>query len=103
MLLNNLHQTIDRYPYNNFPVEIDGKLKGIVTRQQILESLINKETPEIRKVVTCFPDQTVREIGDKFVESPVNVLVVVDKENDEAIRGIITLHDLIRAQASIQT
>jgi CIC family chloride channel protein len=103
MLLNNLHQAIDRYPYNNFPVEIDGKLKGIVTRQQILESLINKETPEIRKVVTCFSDQTVREIGDKFVESPANVLVVVDKENEEAIRGIITLHDLIRAQASIQT
>jgi CIC family chloride channel protein len=102
LLLEKLHQMIDRYPYNNFPVEIEGKLKGIVTRQQILESLINKETPEVKKVVTCFPDQSVREIGDKFIESPANVLVVVDRES-EAIRGIITLHDLIRAQAAIQT
>jgi CIC family chloride channel protein len=96
-----LREAVDRYPFNSFPVEIDGKLQGIVTRQRILESLINKETPEIQKVVTCFPEQTIRDIGNKFIESPVNVLLVVDKES-AALRGIITLHDLIRAQAAIQ-
>lgn len=98
-----LRKTVDRCPYNSFPVESDGHLRGIITRQQVLESLISKQPPEIQNVVTCFPDQTVREIGDKFVESPVNVLVVVDKEDPTSIRGIVTLHDLIRAQAAIQT
>lgn len=97
-----LHGVVDQFPYNSFPVELDGRLRGVVTRQQILESLLGRDTPEIRNVVTCFPDQTVREIGDKFIQSPINVLVVLDRAGG-AIRGIITLHDLIRAQASVNT
>jgi chloride channel protein, CIC family len=97
-----LHAVVDKYPYNSFPVEIDGRLRGILTRQQILESLLGEDTPEIRNVVTCFAEQTVREIGDKFIQSPINVLVVVNRESG-AIQGIITLHDLIRAQASVNT
>lgn len=97
-----LHDVVDQYPYNSFPVEIDGRLRGILTRQRILESLLGKDTPEIRNVVTCFPDQTVREVGDKFIQSPINVLVVVSRESG-AIQGIITLHDLLRAQAFVNT
>jgi CIC family chloride channel protein len=97
-----LHDVVDKYPYSGFPVEIDGKLQGVLTRQRILESLIGKDTPEIQNVITCFPDQTVREVGDKFIQSPINVLVVVSRESG-AIQGIITLHDLIRAQASVHT
>jgi CBS domain-containing protein len=51
--------------------------------------------------MTCLPDQTVREIGDKFMDSPVPLLVVLDKDGN-TVRGIITLHDLIRAQAAIR-
>jgi len=76
-----LHEVVDKYPYNSFPVEIDGQLRGILTRQQILESLLGKDTPETQNVITCFPDQTVREVGDKFIQSPINVLVVVSRES----------------------
>ncbi len=100
--LARLHETVDRYHYGSFPVELNGLLRGILTRQQIHEAVLRKEPPEIRNVVTCFPDQTVREVGDKFIESPNNVLIVVERDSG-AIRGIITLHDLIRAQASIQS
>jgi chloride channel protein, CIC family len=98
--LDKLHELVDRYPYNSFPVEIEGQLRGFLTRQQILEAVLRKDQPEIQNVVTCFPDQTVREVGDKFIDSPVNVLVVVSRESG-AIQGIITLHDLIRAQAEV--
>jgi CIC family chloride channel protein len=100
--LAKLHQLVDRYPFNCFPVELNGLLRGIVTRQEIHESVLRKEPPEIQNVVTCFPDQTVREIGDKFIESPNNVLIVVGRDSG-GIQGIITLHDLIRAQASIHS
>jgi len=96
-----LRKSVDRYPYNSFPVEIDGRLRGIISRQPILEAILSGGTPEIQKAVTCRPDQTVRDIGDKFIESPSNVLIVVDPDT-EIIRGIITLHDLIRAQAAIR-
>jgi CIC family chloride channel protein len=100
--LAKLHQIVDRYPFNCFPVELNGLLRGIVTRQEIHEAVLRKEPPEIQNVVTCFPDQTVREIGDKFIQSPNNILIVVERDSG-AIRGIVTLHDLIRAQASIQS
>jgi CBS domain-containing protein len=61
-----------------------------------------RDVPEVQRAVTCFPDQSVREVGDKFIESPSNILIVVDRES-EAVVGIITLHDLIRAQASVES
>jgi CIC family chloride channel protein len=97
-----LKKTVDRFPYGHFPVVLDGRLKGMIKRGDILSSLLAGDLPEVRRAVTCFPDQSVREVGDKFIESPSNILIVVDRES-EAVVGIITLHDLIRAQASIES
>ncbi|MGB7297301.1 MAG: chloride channel protein [Candidatus Aminicenantales bacterium] len=95
-----LKELIDRYPYACFPVLLDGRLEGILTRQEIQRAVLAGTPPEIQPAVTCFPDQPVRKIGDKFIASPVSALIVV--ERDGAVVGIITLHDLIRAQASFQ-
>lgn len=95
-----LKTAVARYPFNIFPVVIDGRLEGILTRRAIMDAAGTGEPPELQKAVTCSPDQTVGEVGDKFIESPVNVLVVVGP-GDGAVEGIITLHDLIRAQAAL--
>lgn len=95
-----LGRIADRHAYNFFPVEIDGRLQGLLSRKQMLEAARNGVPPEIQKAATCHPEQTVREIGDKFMETPSNVLIVVDSQTG-VIRGIVTLHDLIRAQAAI--
>jgi CIC family chloride channel protein len=96
-----LKELIDRYPYVCFPVLLDGRLEGIVTREEIMRAVLAGTLPEIQPAITCFPDQPVREIGDKFIASPVSALIVVDRATGSVI-GIITLHDLIRAQASFQ-
>jgi CIC family chloride channel protein len=98
----NLRSVIDRYPFAYFPVVRESRLEGILGRERILSGLLTGSQPEIRPAVTCYPDQTVRELGDKFIESPANLLVVVDRER-EAVMGIITMHDLIRAQAAIES
>jgi hypothetical protein len=69
--------------------------------EEIKRALMAGDAPRVRPAVTCLPDQTVREIGDKFMDSPVPLLVVLDKDGN-TVRGIITLHDLIRAQAAIR-
>jgi CIC family chloride channel protein len=97
-----LKRAVDRYPYGHFPVVLDGRLQGMVKRGDILSALMARDVPEVQRAVTCFPDQSVREVGDKFIESPSNILIVVDRES-EAVVGIITLHDLIRAQASVES
>jgi CIC family chloride channel protein len=96
-----LKSAADRHPFAHFPLVSDGCLKGIVSRSDILSALLADGTPEVRRAVTCHPDESVREIGDKFIDSPANILVVVSR-GGEAVVGIITLHDLLRAQASIQ-
>jgi CIC family chloride channel protein len=95
-----MRQKLDRYPFNSFPLLKEGRVKGIVTRQQMQQAVLAHGIPEIHKAALCHPEQTVREIGSKFLESSAYVLVVVDKGSKD-IRGIITLHDLIRAQAAI--
>lgn len=97
----NLKKAVERHPFAYFPLVRDGRLSGIVGRGDILAALPAGRAPEIRRAVTCHPDQTVREVGDKFIESPSNILVVIDRETG-SVTGIVTLHDLIRAQASIQ-
>jgi CIC family chloride channel protein len=96
-----MKELLDRYPYVNFPVIIDGELRGLVTRTDLEEAIQHGHDPAIFPAVTCGPEQTIREIGNKFIESPVPVLIVVD-DQDGVVRGLITLHDLIRAQAAFQ-
>jgi CIC family chloride channel protein len=97
-----LKAVVERFPFAHFPVLQDGKLAGIVDRAAVLAAVSAGQPPPLHRASTCYPDQTVREVGDKFIESPANILVVVDRES-EAIVGIITLHDLIRAQAAIES
>jgi chloride channel protein, CIC family len=96
-----MREKLDRFHFNSFPLLAGERLKGIVTRQDMQQALLGGGSPEIHKAALCYPDQTVREIGSKFVESSAYVMVVVERDT-KAIRGIITLHDLIRAQAAIQ-
>jgi CIC family chloride channel protein len=97
-----LREAVDQYPYQSFPVIQDGKLLGIFNRQEILEALLRHDMPDIHKPMTCYLDQTVREVGNKFLKSTSNILVVLRRENN-SVAGVITLHDLIRAQAGLET
>ncbi|MDD8013621.1 MAG: chloride channel protein [Acidobacteriota bacterium] len=97
-----MREKLDRFPFNSFPLLEKGKVKGIVTRQAMEKAVLGSSPPEVLKAAFCYPEQTVREIGKKFLESSAYVLVVVDRET-KAVKGIVTIHDLIRAQAAIQS
>ncbi len=92
---------LENYPFQVFPVFEGDKVKGIVTRQQIQDALKDHKEPEIQKMGYCFSDQTIKEVGNTFIESSIYVLIVLDRKT-RAVSGIITLHDLIRAQAALQ-
>ncbi len=97
-----LREIVERHPYAQFPVVREGRLIGVVGRVDILAAQTAGLDPAVRPAATCTPDQTVREVGDKFIESPTNILIVVDREDGRVV-GIVTLHDLLRAQAAIQS
>jgi CBS domain containing-hemolysin-like protein len=41
-----------------------------------------------------------KKVGNKFIESPSSVIIVTDEKTGNII-GMVILHDLLRAQASI--
>ena len=97
---NYLKEIIEKHPFKCFPVQMKDKRLGLVTREQINLFLEKRINPKITEAITCLPDLTVKDVGNKFIQSPPGVIVIVDKKNKN-ITGIITLHDLLRAQAFV--
>lgn len=96
-----LKRVLEAYPYNNFPLVQDGKVQGLVSRENLKKFLSGKAELEIWPPVFCYEDESIKEIGDRFLESPANVLIVLEREENR-MKGLVTLHDLIRAQASLE-
>ncbi|MBC7362647.1 MAG: chloride channel protein [Candidatus Aminicenantes bacterium] len=96
-----LKKAIEKFPYNSFPVIQDGQVKGIVSRENIRKFLSGKNELEIWPAAYCFDDETIKEVGNRFIESPASMLIVIARD-DGQIKGLITLHDLIRAQAAVE-
>ncbi|MGB4703883.1 MAG: chloride channel protein [Candidatus Saccharicenans sp.] len=96
-----LKQIIDKHPFNNFPVIENGQVTGILNRDKIKAFLSGKAPLEIWPAVFCYEDETIKDVGNRFLESPANILLVRAREGG-ALVGIITLHDLIRAQAAVE-
>lgn len=79
-----------------FPVVLEGRLAGVLTRAEALAALGGSRAPVLEPAVTCTPTASVREVATKIVESPSGLIVLTDQSENPI--GIITMHDLLRAQ-----
>jgi CIC family chloride channel protein len=95
-----LRALLAAHPYHCFPVETNCLLKGVVTRSEIEAALQQKRPFVIEPVTICHNEETLRNIENKFIQSPTGMVIVVNKD-DSSMIGLITLHDLLRAQAAI--
>jgi CIC family chloride channel protein len=94
-----IEQTLKTHPYDRFPVVVDEKITGILTRGEATAALAAKRTPQLKPATTCLPHQSIRELQHLLIESPLQTVVLVDKQGGKAI-GLVTLHDLLRAQVA---
>jgi chloride channel protein, CIC family len=91
-----IQQTLKAHPYERFPVVQDGKPTGVLTRKEAQAALTEKRPPKLEPVTTCRADQTIRELQTLLIHSTTHFVVVVDDHG--ALQGVITLHDLLRAE-----
>jgi CIC family chloride channel protein len=91
-----IQQTLKVYPYERFPVIQDGKPTGILTRKEAQAALAEKRAPKLEPVTTCRGDQTIRDLQTLLINSTTQFVVVLDDHG--ALQGVITLHDLLRAE-----
>jgi CIC family chloride channel protein len=87
-------------PYQRFPVAEGGAPKGILTRKEAEAAIAQKRAPTLEPLVTCLPQQSIRDLQRKLIDSTSLIVVILDQP-DGRILGLVTLHDLLRAEVAL--
>lgn len=95
-----LQKLLDSHPYQQFPVVQLGQLSGVLTRKEAELALLERRAPRLAPAATCLREQTVAELQTALIEADTHFVVVQDRKDGEVI-GLITLHDLLRAEAAM--
>jgi len=97
---DHIEELLRDHPYDRFPVLIDGVLKGVLPREEAKQALAEKREPVLEPAVTCFPEQTIKELQLTLIESRTGMVILVNRLRGRML-GLVTLHDLLRAQHSM--
>jgi CIC family chloride channel protein len=92
---------LESKPYKCFPVVRDGKLAGLVQRSEMENALKEKREVRLLPPATVRPSNTIRECQAQLIESAAGLVVITDLAGGGTPLGVVTLHDLLRAQAAI--
>jgi chloride channel protein, CIC family len=95
-----LRKILEAHPYQQFPVVEQSKLAGILTRKEAEAALAGKQKPKLAPATTCLRDQTVAGLQIMLIEAETHLVLVLDRKDGEVI-GLVTLHDLLRAESSM--
>jgi CIC family chloride channel protein len=99
LVADELVRLLREYPYNRFPVVNNGTRQGILLREEAQTALRERRAPRLKGPVTCLPDQSIRDLQLRLIESNSGLVVLVDPLG-ATVLGLVTLHDLLRAEMS---
>lgn len=91
-----LRETLAQHPYSLFPLVHDGNITGVVARKAMEQAIESDAPPIISPVTTIQPHETIISLQSALVQSSVTLVVVCDEKR--TLLGVVTLHDLLRAQ-----
>ncbi|MDA7916069.1 chloride channel protein [Verrucomicrobia bacterium] len=94
-----LQEALENYPYIYFPVVLDGKFAGVISRMRAKTAIESGEKPSIQPTETCLPTETIRKLQGYLITSPTGIVIVTDRK-DGSVIGLITLHDLLRQEVA---
>jgi len=97
--LANCRSILDAHPYSRFPVVENGEPVGILTRTEAVAAFAAQRPPKLDRAVVCLRNRTVRDLQNLLINSTTLLVLIVD-ERDRLI-GLITLHDLLRAEVTV--
>ena len=95
-----LRRLLEEHPYQQFPVVPVGKLTGVLTRKEAELALLQQRAPALAPAATCLSEQTVAELQKGLIEADTHFVVVLDRKDGDVV-GLVTLHDLLRAESTL--
>jgi CIC family chloride channel protein len=94
---NRIKEILEAYPYQRFPVVENSKLAGILSRKEAASALAENRLPHLEPPTTCLTTDSIRDLEVLLIQSTTQTVVVLD-QLDGKVMGLVTLHDLLRAQ-----
>jgi CBS domain-containing protein len=85
------------HPYRQFPVVLENKLQGVLTRDEVDKAIAEKRAVQLKPAKICLREETVGRLQQLLIESDTQFVVVLDRPDGQVV-GLVTLHDLLRAQ-----
>lgn len=95
-----VNSVLRQHPYQRFPIVQSGGLMGILTRPEAEAFVAGGPPPKMEPVKTCSRSQSIRDLQRLLIESTTQFVVVVDDQSGKVV-GVVTLHDLLRAEESM--
>ncbi len=94
-----LRTLLAAHRHERFPVVKEGRLQGVIDRRTADAALKAGLLPPVEPAAICLAETPLREVQARLIESPGQLAVLVDKEGpDGKVTGLVTLHDLLRAE-----
>jgi CIC family chloride channel protein len=85
--------------HERFPVVVKGRLCGVIERRAADLALRSAQSVPVETAAICLPETPLREVQSRLIDSPGQLAAVVDKMAPDArVVGVVTLHDLLRAE-----
>ncbi len=88
---------LQRHPYQRFPVTLQGRLAGVLERGEAEAALADRRTPKLAPAVVCVRGRSIYHLEQILLDTTTLFVVVLDQPNGQIV-GVVTLHDLLRAQ-----
>ena len=85
------------HPYQQFPLVCEESLQGVLLRATAERALARKTPVPVLPATTCLRHETIGHLQKLLIESDSRFVVVLDRPHGRVV-GLVTLHDLLRAQ-----
>ncbi len=94
----NLRAVLEKNQFKRFPVVEGELLIGCLARTEAAAALAESRAPVLEKAAVCKRSHTIGEVARILIEAPGGFAVLLAGDKPA---GIITLHDLLRAQETL--
>ena len=92
-----LEAALENFPYLRFVYQMDEQPPGIVLRLEMIEAVKQSRTPPIHANPTCLRTDSIACVQRLLVDSTHGLVLILDRDAGR-VAGLVTLHDLLRAQ-----
>ncbi len=80
-----LRKMLAAHPYRQFPVVLENKLQGVLTREEAEKSFAEKRAVKLKPATICLRDQTIGKLQQLLIESDTQFVVVLDRLEGQVV------------------